>query len=93
MPPLPVVDVDVVVENGVSVWQPRHLEFGVLLHVDLKLLPLVILQKGPQGPHDAKYVDLFMVSRVRIHILFFSLKCKEDDLFSCLKKVEILPTA
>ena len=88
MPPLPVVDVDVVVENGVSVWQPGHLEFGVLLHVDLKLLPLVILQKGPQGPHDAEYVDLFMVSRVRIHILFFSLKFKENYLFLA-KKVEI----
>ena len=65
--------IDIVVEDGLSFRDCRHLELGVFLEVDLEPVAVVGLEKGPERPHQTEDVDL-LVSRLvrvnhRLHVL------------------------
>jgi hypothetical protein len=56
--PLSVVNVDVVVEDGVAVRKLGHLQLSVLRQIDFQLFAIGILKESSQRPHHAENEDL-----------------------------------
>ena len=58
MEPFSVVNVDVVVEDGVAVRKFGHLQLGVLRQINFQLFAIGILKESSQRPHHAENEDL-----------------------------------
>jgi hypothetical protein len=58
MEPFSIVDIDVVVEDGIAVRKFWHFEFCVFTQINFQLLTIGILQEGTHRPHHAEDEDL-----------------------------------
>ena len=70
MEPFSIVDIDVVVEDGIAVRKFWHFQLRVFTQINFQLLTIRILQERTHGPHHAEDEDL--MKKIQVFQLSFN---------------------